>query len=108
MTIFVLKASLKSSQFRRRDVTIRVMPKDFQMTLATNPFERYTKVTRREAFLRDMERIVQWKRLFIMVVPGKVCRIGSRLVPRSGASAVQVSRYEAQTKGPNGISQPQS
>jgi len=45
------------------------MPKDLQMTLATNPFERFSKITRREAFLREMHRIVPWKRLFNIVKP---------------------------------------
>ena len=40
-----------------------------------------------------------------LVVPGKVCRKAWSLLPGDGASAVQVSRYEAQAKGPNGISE---
>ena len=43
-----------------------------------------------------------------VVVPGKVCRKAPSLLPRDRASAVQVSRYEAQAKGPNGISEPYS
>jgi hypothetical protein len=39
------------------------------------------------------------------VVPGKVCRIGFGLLPGAEATAVQLSRYEAQAKGPNAISQ---
>jgi hypothetical protein len=33
-----------------------------------------------------------------LVVPGKVCRNAPTLLPRDGASAVHVSRYEAQAK----------
>ncbi|MHB8153186.1 MAG: IS5 family transposase [Bacillati bacterium] len=40
-----------------------------QMTLATTGFERHSKVTRRERFLREMDRIVPWKRLRQIVKP---------------------------------------
>lgn len=40
-----------------------------QMTLATTGFERHSKVTRREKFLREMDRIVPWKRLRQIVKP---------------------------------------
>ena len=34
-----------------------------QMTFATAGFERYSKTTRRAAFLAEMERVVPWPRL---------------------------------------------
>ena len=34
-----------------------------QLTLATAVFERYTKTTRRAAFLAEMERVVPWSAL---------------------------------------------
>ena len=40
-----------------------------QMTLATTGFERHSKVTRREKVLREMDRIVPWKRLRQIVKP---------------------------------------
>ncbi len=39
-----------------------------------------------------------------VVVPGKVCKSGFGLLPGVRAVAVQISRYEAQAEGPNGIS----
>ncbi len=40
-----------------------------QMTLATTGFERHSKVTRREESLREMDRIIPWKRLRQIVKP---------------------------------------
>ncbi len=40
-----------------------------QMSLASTGFERYSKTTRREAFLSEMDRIVPWKRLRNIVKP---------------------------------------
>jgi IS5 family transposase len=40
-----------------------------QMSLATTGFERHSKTTRREMFLREMDRIVPWKRLRKIVRP---------------------------------------
>jgi len=39
------------------------------MTLATMGFERYGKMTRRAAFLADMERMVPWSVLGALVEP---------------------------------------
>jgi len=46
-----------------------------QMTLATAGFERYTKSTRRAAFLAEMERLVPW---------GRLCALVSPVYPRAG------------------------
>jgi IS5 family transposase len=40
-----------------------------QITLATTGFERYTKTTRRAAFLAEMERVVPWSELCALVEP---------------------------------------
>src|SRR5712691_8347715 len=41
-----------------------------QRTLATkNGFERYTKKTRRQVFLEEMERVVPWRELCVLVEP---------------------------------------
>src|SRR2546422_11644637 len=41
-----------------------------QRSLATmNGFERYTKKTRREIFLEEMERVVPWRELCALVEP---------------------------------------
>jgi len=40
-----------------------------EMTLAATGFERYSKLTKREKFLREMDRIVPWKRLRKIVQP---------------------------------------
>jgi IS5 family transposase len=40
-----------------------------QITLATAGFERYTKTTRRAAFLAEMERVVPWCELCTLVEP---------------------------------------
>jgi IS5 family transposase len=40
-----------------------------QITLATAGFERYTKTTRRAAFLAEMERVVPWGELCTLVEP---------------------------------------
>jgi IS5 family transposase len=40
-----------------------------QITLATAEFERYTKTTRREAFLGEMERVVPWLALCAVIEP---------------------------------------
>jgi IS5 family transposase len=41
-----------------------------QRTLATmNGFERYTKKTRREAFLEEMEQVVPWGKLYALIEP---------------------------------------
>src|SRR6266699_1047632 len=41
-----------------------------QRTLATmNGFERYTKKTRREAFLEEMEQVVPWRELCVLIEP---------------------------------------
>ena len=40
-----------------------------QMTLATSGFERYSKTTRRAAFLADMDRIVPWAELCALIEP---------------------------------------
>ena len=40
-----------------------------QVTLATAGFERYTKTTRRAAFLAEMERVVPWTSLCALVEP---------------------------------------
>ena len=40
-----------------------------QLTLATVGFERYTKTTRRAAFLAEMERVVPWSALCALIEP---------------------------------------
>jgi IS5 family transposase len=40
-----------------------------QITLATTGFERYTKTTRRAAFLAEMERVVPWAELSALIEP---------------------------------------
>jgi IS5 family transposase len=40
-----------------------------QMTLATSGFERYMKITRRAAFLAEMERVVPWAELCALIEP---------------------------------------
>ena len=40
-----------------------------QLTLATVGFERYAKVTRRAAFLAEMERVVPWSALCALIEP---------------------------------------
>ena len=40
-----------------------------QMTFATAGFERYSKTTRRMAFLAEMERVVPWPRLCTLIDP---------------------------------------
>src|ERR1700689_829256 len=41
-----------------------------QRTLATmNGFERYTKKTRREVFLEEMEQVVPWRKLCALIEP---------------------------------------
>jgi IS5 family transposase len=40
-----------------------------QITFATAGFERYAKTTRREAFLKEMDRVVPWKRLCALIEP---------------------------------------
>jgi hypothetical protein len=41
-----------------------------QRTLAmTSGFERYTKKTRRAAFLEEMEQVVPWKKLCALIEP---------------------------------------
>jgi IS5 family transposase len=40
-----------------------------QITLATTGFERYTKTTRRAAFLAEMDRVVPWAELCALVEP---------------------------------------
>jgi len=40
-----------------------------QITLATTGFERYTKTTRRAAFLAEMERVVPWAALCALIEP---------------------------------------
>jgi IS5 family transposase len=40
-----------------------------QLTLATAGFERYSKTTRRAAFLAEMERVVPWRALCALIEP---------------------------------------
>src|SRR6185437_12177503 len=40
-----------------------------QLTLATAGFERYAKMTRRAAFLGEMERVVPWSALCALIEP---------------------------------------
>jgi transposase, IS5 family len=40
-----------------------------QITLAEGGFETYRKVTRREQFLADMERVVPWQSLVALIEP---------------------------------------
>ena len=40
-----------------------------QLTLATVGFERYAKLTRRAAFLAEMERVVPWSALCGLIAP---------------------------------------
>jgi transposase, IS5 family len=40
-----------------------------QPTLATAGFERYTKTTRRSAFLSEMDQVVPWRELCALVDP---------------------------------------
>jgi hypothetical protein len=40
-----------------------------QLTLATAGFERYAKMTRRAAFLAEMERVVPWSALCALIEP---------------------------------------
>ena len=40
-----------------------------QLTLATVGFERYSKTTRRTAFLAEMERVVPWPALCALIEP---------------------------------------
>jgi IS5 family transposase len=40
-----------------------------QLTLATVGFERYAKMTRRAAFLAEMERVVPWPALCELIEP---------------------------------------
>jgi len=40
-----------------------------QMTLATVGFERYSKPTRRAAFLAEMSRVVPWRALCALIEP---------------------------------------
>src|SRR5215471_16933201 len=40
-----------------------------QLTLAAVGFERYAKMTRREAFLAEMERVVPWSALCALIEP---------------------------------------
>ena len=39
------------------------------MTLAAVGFERYAKTTRRAAFLAEMERVVPWPALCVLIEP---------------------------------------
>ncbi|MDP2779062.1 MAG: IS5/IS1182 family transposase, partial [Devosia sp.] len=40
-----------------------------QTTLSTSGFDRYTKQTRRAAFLAEMNRVVPWKQLCELIEP---------------------------------------
>jgi IS5 family transposase len=40
-----------------------------QMTFAAAGFERYSKTTRRAAFLAEMEEVVPWRRLCALIEP---------------------------------------
>ena len=40
-----------------------------QMTLSASGFERYTKTTRRAAFLAEMDRVVPWRELCALIEP---------------------------------------
>ncbi|KAF0190400.1 MAG: IS4 family transposase [Gammaproteobacteria bacterium] len=40
-----------------------------QMTLGTRGFEKYTRTTRREKFLAEMDRIVPWTELCALIAP---------------------------------------
>ena len=40
-----------------------------QLTLAAVGFERYAKTTRRAAFLAEMERVVPWSALCVLIEP---------------------------------------
>ncbi len=40
-----------------------------QMTLSTSGFDRYTKTTRRAAFLAEMDRVVPWSELCALIEP---------------------------------------
>ena len=40
-----------------------------QITLATGTFETYRKLTRRERFLADMEKVVPWQDLCAVIMP---------------------------------------
>lgn len=40
-----------------------------QLTLAGRDFERYRKPTRREKFLAEMDRVVPWKELALVIEP---------------------------------------
>src|SRR6186713_3402954 len=40
-----------------------------QMTLSASGFDRYTKTTRRAAFLAEMERVVPWRELCAVIEP---------------------------------------
>ena len=40
-----------------------------QMTLAATGFERHAKVTRRAAFLAEMDRVVPWRDLCALIEP---------------------------------------
>jgi len=42
---------------------------DEQLALASTGFERYTKTTRRAAFLAEMERVVPWSALCALIEP---------------------------------------
>ncbi len=54
-----------------------------QMTLASASFERYGKLTRRAAFLTEMEKVVPWGELCAVVEPAVQVR---NTFSNSGAS----------------------
>ena len=62
---------------RWRQGTIR------QATLATSGFERYSKPTRRELFLAEMDRVVPWNELCALIEP--VVNAGGKMYRRAGA-----------------------
>ena len=40
-----------------------------QLSLGTTGFEKYTKATRREKFLAEMDRIIPWTELCALIAP---------------------------------------
>jgi IS5 family transposase len=57
-----------------------------QLTLGTG-FEKYSKTTRREKFLTEMDRIMPWGELCALIAPVYPRRIVAIRRRRSGASS---------------------
>ena len=68
---------------RRRVCSIRMLCRS-----SFAGFERYTKKTRRAAFLEEMEQVVPWRKLCALIEPHYPKAGGGR--PRDGAHAAHI------------------